>query len=161
MQRNRNTARATYDGTRWNLGANLNGSWAINQWRVTGAVGYLYINAEDDGFRETGSAAAAARQNSVTTKIGQGRLGGTVGYSLGNVTPFASARIEHNFEQPTIRLNNGSGIQPGAERTGYRVGGGLNFNVSPAVSGSLTANTLLGKADYTEYGFGGTIRVSF
>lgn len=161
MARNNNTARANYDTTRWNLGANLNGGWAINRWRVTGAVGYLYVNAKDDAFRETGSAAQPGRQAAVTTKIGQGRIGGTLGYSLGNVTPYASARVEHNFEQPTVRVNNGTGIQPNANRTGYRVGGGLNFNLNQSVSGNLAANTLLGKKDYTEYGFGGTIRVAF
>lgn len=161
MQRSRNTARASYDGTRWTVGGNLNGGWSINQWRLTAAVGYLYVNAKDDAFRETGSAAAAAQQAAVTTKIGQGRVGGTLGYALGNVTPYVSARVEHNFEQPTIRLNAGSGIQPSANRTGYRAGAGLNFNLSPAVSGNLSGSTLLGKEDYTEYGFGGTIRVAF
>jgi outer membrane autotransporter protein len=161
MSRNSNTAKATYDGTRYNLGANLNGGWSINRWRVTAAAGYLYVNAKDDAFRETGSAAAAAQQASVTTKIGQGRLGGTVGYSFGNVTPYASARVEHNFEQTKVVLNSGAGIQPSANRTGYRVGGGLNFNLSPAVSGNLSANTLLGKEDYKEYGLGGTIRIAF
>lgn len=161
MARNNNTAKANYDGTRWNIGGNLNGGWSIDRWRITGAVGYLYVNAKDDAFRETGSAAAAAQQASVTTKIGQGRLGGTLGYSFGNVTPYASARVEHNFEQPTVRVNSGVGTQPDANRTGYRVGGGLNFNLSPTVSGNLSANTLLGKKDYTEYGFGGTIRVAF
>jgi outer membrane autotransporter protein len=161
MARNSNTAKATYDGTRWNLGGNLNGGWSINRWRVSAAVGYLYIDAKDDAFRETGTAASAAQQSSVTTRIGQGRAGGTVGYSFGNVTPYASARVEHNFEQPKQVVNTGAGIQPAANRTGYRVGGGLNFNLSPAVSGNLAANTLLGKEDYTEYGFGGTIRVAF
>jgi outer membrane autotransporter protein len=161
MDRNNKTAKASYDGTRWNIGGNLNGGWAINRWRATAAVGYLYVNAKDDAFRETGSAASTLQQSSVTTKIGQGRLGGTLGYSFGNVTPYASARVEHNFEQPKVVLNTGTGGQPDANRTGYRVGGGLNFNLSPAVSGNLSGNTLLGKSDYTEYGFGGTIRVSF
>lgn len=161
MNRNSNTAKATYDGKRWNLGANLNGGWSINRWRATAAVGYLYVNAEDDAYRETGSAAQAAVQKATTVRIGQGRIGGTLGYSLGNVTPYAMARVEHNFEQPKVTLNNATGLQPNANRTGYRVGGGLNFNLSPAISGNLGGNYLLGKTDYKEYGVNGTIRVSF
>jgi outer membrane autotransporter protein len=161
MQRNSNTARANYDGERWSVGGNLNGAWKINNWQAAAAVGYLYVKATDDAFRETGSAAQAAIQASQVTKLGQGRLGGSLGYSLGNITPYGMARVEHNFEQPKVSLNSGVGGQPPEARTGYRIGAGLKFNVSSAVSGDVSANTLLGKDDYKEYGVGGTLRIAF
>ncbi len=161
MMRNSNTARANYDGERWSVGGNLNGAWTINRWQASAAVGYLYVKATDDSFRETGSAAAAAIQASQITKLGQGRLGGSLGYSFGNITPYGMARIEHNFEQPKVSLNSGVGGQPPEARTGYRLGAGLRFNVSSAVSGDVSANTMLGKDDYKEYGVGGTLRIAF
>ena len=161
MSRNGNTAKANYDGTRYNLAANLNGGWSVNQWRLTAAVGYLYVSAKDDAFRETGTAAVAAQQSSISTKIGQGRIGGTVGYALGAITPYALARVEHNFEQDSPAINNGVGAQPKYDRTGYRTGVGLRFAPSSTVSGDIGANTVLGKRDQKEYTIGGTIRLAF
>ncbi len=161
MMRNSNTARANYDGDRWSVGGNINGAWTINRWQASAAVGYLYVKATDDAFRETGSAAQAGLQASQITKLGQGRIGGSLGYSLGNITPYGMARVEHNFEQPKVSLNSGVGGQPPEARTGYRIGAGLRFNVSSAVSGDVSANTLLGKDDYKEYGVGGTLRIAF
>jgi outer membrane autotransporter protein len=161
VSRNAGTARASYGGSRWNVGANLNGNWQRGKWVVGGVVGYQYINAKEDPYTETGSAAVAGSITSDAVKIGQGKLGATAGYQMGSVTPYGMARIEHNFLQPTLVLNNGVGGQPAANRTGYRLGGGVRFNMSSSVSGDLSANTLYGKTDYKEWGVGGTVRVAF
>ncbi len=161
VSRNAGTARASYSGSRWNVGGNLNGNWTRGKWVIGGQVGYQYINAKEDAYTETGSAAAAGNLTSPVVKIGQGRLGATAGYQLGSMTPYGMARIEHNFLQPTLVLNSGVGAQPAANRTGYRLGGGLRFNVSSSVSGDVSANTLYGKTDYKEWGVGGTVRVAF
>ena len=161
VSRNAGAARASYAGSRWNVGANLNGNWTRGKWVVGGKVGYQYINAKEDAYTETGSAAATGSLTSDAVKIGQGQLGATAGYQMGSITPYGMARIEHNFLQPTLVLNNGVGAQPAANRTGYRVGGGVRLAMSSAVSGDLSANTLYGKSDYKEWGVGGTIRVAF
>ncbi len=161
VSRNAGTARASYGGSRWNVGANLNGNWTRGKWVVGGKVGYQYINAKEDAYTETGSAAATGSLTSDAVKIGQGQLGATAGYQMGSITPYGMARIEHNFLQPTLVLNSGVGAQPAANRTGYRLGGGVRFNVSSSVTGDVSANTLYGKSDYKEFGVGGTVRVAF
>ncbi|MBI3507184.1 MAG: autotransporter outer membrane beta-barrel domain-containing protein [Proteobacteria bacterium] len=161
VSRSGGTARATYTGSRWNMGANLNGNWRRNRWDFGGQVGYLYVNAKDDGYTETGSAAVAGVQTSDAVKIGQGRLGASAGYRMGSITPYGMARIEHNFTQPKTILNNGVGAQPAENRTGYRIGGGMRFNVNSTTSGDVSANTLYGKSAYKEYGVAGTVRVAF
>lgn len=159
--RSSNAVKADYNSTRWSLGANLNAGHAVNNWRLLGQVGYIYTSSKSDAYFERGTGAVATQIAGATVNIGQGRVGGSVGYALGNVTPYAMARVEHNFTQPKITLNSGVGGQPKENRTGYRVGAGLRFNLSPAVSGDISGNYLLGKSDYKEYGGAGTIRVSF
>ncbi len=160
LTRNGGAIKGQTDGTRWNVGGNLNGSWVEDGWVFGAQIGYLYISAKDDAFTESG--ATGVRAGESTVKIGQGRVGGTVGYEVEKgIVPYLGGRVEHNFKNPTVRVNSGVGPQPENDKTGYRPMVGLRLGGDGDVSGDISGNTLLGKSDYEEWGVSGTLRLKF
>jgi outer membrane autotransporter protein len=148
-----------YDSRRWIGLANLNGRFTDGAWRLQPYIGYLYVHQKDDAYTETGTGAAAVPTQTVS--LGQGRLGGKVGYQIDQFTPYIGARWEHNFVQPTTTVAAGfSEASPSSSREGAFVQIGVNADLGSALTGGLEANTLQ-KSDQETYSLLGTLRYQF
>jgi outer membrane autotransporter protein len=147
-----------YNSERLMMGANLNGNWDAGNWRLGASIGYLYVRQDDDPYLETGVGAGAVP--GLQTRIGQGRVGGRVGYSLGAWEPYAKIRLEHEFISP-----DGSLVAPGIvtspDKTGMTIGFGTLFNFGTRWSGGIEATTVQGRDDQDIWGVSGTIRFRF
>lgn len=150
---------ANYDSFRWLANVNLNGRFTDGPWQYLPVVGYLYVHQNDDAYTERGSGAGSVP--SQTTIISQGRLGGKIGYTVGNWTPYVGARWEHNFIQPVVTIAPGfPGGSPSTSRDGAFIQIGANATFGSRVSGGIELNTLQ-KADQETYGVLGNIRYTF
>jgi hypothetical protein len=147
-----------YDSKRWiaasHLGARLyDGPLMINPY-----IGYLYVTQKDDSYTETGTGAGAGGGQKVS--VAQGQLGGKLGYTMGQFTPYVGARWEHNFVQPNLNFGALAGGSPSNNRDAGYYQVGFNADLDDGVSGGFEGNTRQSK-DFTSYGVRGNIRVAF
>ncbi len=89
-------ARGEFDGYRLTGAVNLHHSLYFDAWSLRGDLGYSYAYASNDGYTETG---AASRGNigKSTSHLGQGKIGGRVGYLVDKVEPYASVHYLYDF----------------------------------------------------------------
>lgn len=150
---------ANYDSFRWLANVNLNGRFTDGPWQYLPVIGYLYVHQGDDSYTERGSGAGSVP--SQTAIVSQGRLGGKIGYTIGEWTPYVGARWEHNFIQPGITIAAGlPGGSPSTSRDDAYIQVGVNATLSSAWSGGLEFNTMQ-KSDQQTYGLLGNIRYTF
>lgn len=145
-----------FDADRWFASANLTGYYSINNWNMSGTVGYLYTEEEQDSFTESDGTLNRGQ----TIELGQINVGGTVGYSLGMMEPYVTA----TYQIDTTRTDTVVGVnqaQPANDETGFILGGGVRFSLSDRVSGSLEATTEEGREDVSNTTVNGTIRIRF
>lgn len=150
---------ADYDSFRWLASVNLNGRYTDGPWQYLPVIGYLYVHQSDDAYTERGAGAASVPEQ--TTIVSQGRVGGKIGYTLGNWTPYVGARWEHNFIQPEITIAPGfPGGSPSNSRDGAFIQIGANATFGSRFSGGIEFNTMQ-KSDQETYGLLGNIRYAF
>ncbi len=144
------------EGDRWFLGGNLNGYYAINRVTIGGRLGYLYTKEEQDSFTESNGTVIG--QNDIS--IGQFRVGGTVGYSLGKVEPYVTGTYVYDVQQEKITVAPGQ-AQPQNDRSGLDVGGGIRFSLSDRVTGGFEGTTHVGRDDFNSTSLTGNLRIKF
>ncbi len=151
------------DGWRWFGAANLNGRYTIDGWTASANAGYLRSSSHTDGFTESNGNVVG----SGNTELGQVRVGGRVSYSLPalqpnlpRITPFVSGLFEWDHDRTKISVAQGQAVPPD-DRTGFVVGGGLNFAFSDRISGGIEATTVLGRANFNATTVSGNIRFVF
>jgi hypothetical protein len=153
--RTNNTITGQFDSRRYTAGGNLNVGHSINKVFMNGSVGFLYINENQDSYTESNGTFVA--ENDIS--IGQGRVSGTVGYNFGKVQPFLTAQLQHEFWAPSAPIVNGVALSE--DTTGYVVGGGVKFDISDSVSGTVSATSTEGRDDLSLYSISGRVRVKF
>ncbi|HEX9466603.1 MAG TPA: autotransporter outer membrane beta-barrel domain-containing protein [Alphaproteobacteria bacterium] len=159
LDRSNGAVTASYDSFRWLGNLNLTGRFIEGPWQFLPTVGYLYVHQNDDAYTERGTGAASVPSR--TSIVGQGRLGGKVGYTIDNVTPYVGARWEHNFVQPNVTIAPGvPGGSPSSSREGAFVQVGMNADFKGGFSGGIEFNTMQ-KSDQATYGILGNVRYAF
>lgn len=146
-----------FDSRRYTGGANLNIGHSVNKVFMNGSVGFLYINEKQDSYTESNG--TFVDTNNIS--IGQARMSATVGYNFGRYQPFLTAQIQHELWAPSAPVLGGGLQSPGEDTTGYVVGGGVSFDISDRVSGSVTATSTEGREDFNLYSVSGRVRVLF
>ncbi len=124
--------------------------------------GATYTRERKDAFTETNQSdttdtVSVAAQ---TSRLGQGFIGTRVGYNLGKVNPYVNLRGEWDFSKTKVAVAS-SQTKPADDNFGLKVGLGLNFNISPRVSGTIHGDTTLLRKDYKEYKGLARVRVEF
>jgi len=147
----------SFDGSRYTAGGNLNIGHSINKVFMSGSVGFLYIKETQDSYTESNG--TFVPENDIS--IGQGRVSGTVGYDFGKFQPFLTAQLEHEFWAPSAAVLGGGLLSPSEDTTGYVLGGGINFDISDSISGTIAANSTEGREDIQLYSVSGRVRVRF
>lgn len=146
----------SFDSNRWFASANLTGYYSVNNWNLSGSVGYLYTKEEQDSFTESDG----TLNRDQTVKLGQINVGATVGYSLGKMEPYVTATYQIDTTRTDIVVGTNQ-AQPANDETGFILGGGVRFSLSDRVSGALEATTEEGREDVSSTTVNGTIRIRF
>ncbi len=144
------------DWERWFLAGNVNGYYRVNRLALSGQVGLLWAQEDQDEFTETDG----TRNPSRDIEFGQLHVGGQVGYVLGRVEPFVTGRFEHDFMRDKVAVGAGQ-LVPENDRNGFEVGGGVNFALSERVTGGIQGTTLFGRSDVEQTTVSGNLRIKF
>ena len=147
----------SFDGTRYTAGGNLNIGHSVKKVFMSASAGFLYIKENQDAYTESNG--TFILENDIS--IGQARLSGTVGYNFGKFQPFLTAQVQHELWAPSAAVLGGGLASPSEDTTGYVVGGGINFDISDSISGTIAANSTEGREDFSLYSVSGRVRVRF
>jgi len=120
------------DADRWFGGVTGNADWDHRQWRIGANLGAFYSREKRDGFTETGPTTGSVTQGSQTTRLGQIRLGGRVGYAFERLEPFVKARYEFDFNKSDVNVAANQ-TRPSDDDHGIGVGAGVDFDIAPNV----------------------------
>jgi len=139
-----------------------NGDWSRNKLNYGASLSALYTKEKRDAFAETGNGnTGIVSQGSVSSKLGQVRLGGQVGYDLGKVEPYAKARVEYDFTKTKVTVASNQ-TKPADDDLGAVVGAGINLKLSPAITGVVEGEYGgLFRSDYNEYSALARLRIEF
>lgn len=127
-----------------------------DKWRLRPETGVLWLNQHVDGYLESGGLAIP----SSNTPLGRFHAGGRVSYNLGRIEPYVSGEFEYDFKTSTTVADAGL-PQPSTRRTGGVLGTGLMFQAMPGLFGGIQFSASVGRADYSQYNLGGTLRYAF
>ena len=144
------------DSNRWFIAGNVNAYYAIDRITLGGTMGYSYTRENMDGFTESDSTSYTDRDFT----IGQFRLGGTVGYQLGKVEPYLLTTYVYDAQMTKIAVGSGQ-ASPKNDRSGFDVGGGINFMLSDRVIGGFEGSTYVGRENFDSATLTGNLRIKF
>ena len=144
------------ESTRWFIAGNVNAYYAIDRITLGGKMGYSYTRENMDGFTESNSTTYTDRDYT----IGQFRLGGTVGYQLGKVEPYLLTTYVYDAQMTEVAVGAGQ-ASPKNDRSGFDVGGGINFMLSDRVIGGFEGSTHVGRENFDSTTLSGNLRIKF
>jgi len=151
----------TTDATRYWGAISANGDWQRNKLGYGASLGVIYSKENRDAFNETGATTGSVSQASVSSKLGQARLGGEVSYDLGKVEPYASARLEYDFTKTKTTVAS-TQTAPADDDLGATLGAGLNLKLSPSITGHIGGEYGgFFREDYKDYSATARLRVEF
>jgi outer membrane autotransporter barrel domain len=143
------------DHDRWFGMLNLNGLTTYGNWILSGHIGILHAQDEQDAFLESDGTQVADFQS----KLGQWNIGGEAAYSFDEFEPFVRATYENDFSQTEVGVIGGP--QPSFDEDDVLFGVGLRYFGAKGLTGNLEYNTRLGREDFDEDSFTATIRYEF
>lgn len=155
--RSGNAVHGSFDATRWFANGSLNGTYSVGSFRLLPKVGVLYMEEDQDGYRETNGTSVAG--NTIT--LGRAYAGGRVGYAMGTMMPYLKLIGEWDFEHPDS-LAIGNGTFTNDEDFGAQVGVGVDFFSAGPLSGTVeTSYNSLGRDDLDVWSVLGRLRLRF
>lgn len=104
---NGSTITGGYDADRLFVSANLNASTMVNNFILSGRLGILYTEEEQDGYTESGTGARTVSER--TIDLTQGIIGGEVAYASRFFEPYIGFTYANDLNRDT----GGSGTLPG------------------------------------------------
>lgn len=136
-----------YGSQRYFVTSNLYGFHDIGKFNLTGTTGVVYAREGIDSYQQAGTG-GQVEGGSVT--LGQYKLGGEVGYTMGWAQPYVGATFEYDF------INSIGGDRTGAL---YRVG--LNAQAGQTTTLGIEFGAVAHRANESNYSLGANFRTQF
>ncbi len=144
------------DSRRLFAAGNLNGVTGFGNWIVSGNLGYLYAKDELQSFTESNGLLNPRS----TVKLGQGRIGGELAYSLGEWEPYASVALVRDFVTTETKVGAGVPV-PSDDRDEMQFGLGLRMFSKQGISGTAGWITTRGRDNVDSDVYSVTLRMDF
>ncbi len=143
------------DGHRYFFNGNINTLNYIDNWIISGQLGFLWAKSATDAFVESDGTPVAQRD----TKLGEVRFGGEVAYSYNEFEPFVSLlyEVDFNFD----RVNLPAGAQPANDNNDILFSTGVRYFGNSGLTGYLEYSKRAFRGDIEEDSFSLTIRYDY
>ncbi len=158
----RDVIKSSLDSERMFVSANANGYYAVDRLNLSGNVGYLYAQEEQDPFTETDDINYSRDVSSNKIQFGQLNVGGEIGYAFDSWEPYFNAAFEYDTSYDKDISTYGQDISDvDYDRSGFTVGGGFRFLIFNALQGDVQATKVLARENYDEHSVMGNLRFEF
>jgi len=135
--------------------SNVTGIWALGNWKLTGSLGYLWSQRDQDAYTENGITGAAVPESKQTSK--QWNLLGEVAYGRGNSEGYFGARYEDIRNYQKVELTSGLGEQPANDPTSVLLTAGWRY-FGKGLTASFVFSGRVGQEQVKEHGFSMVLR---
>jgi hypothetical protein len=150
-----------FSGDRWFGGANINTGTKIDNWQLTGSLGYFFFTETQSGYTETNGNAVP----SSTPYLGQIRLKGQAGYEFstnwGSIMPFIGARLEFDVSHSDAPVISSTGSRASESIFGTTFSAGAKAKIGDRSSFILEGTTTQFRQYFESYGINGSFRITF
>lgn len=137
----------SFDAERWFGSVGLDGNYRFNKVRISPTIGVLYMEESQDSYTDSAGGFVASQK----IKLGRISAGGTVGYLMGRVEPYAKLVGEYDFERPDA-VTLGNGQLSHNDDMGAIVGVGMNIQLTDTMTGNVEGSyNTLGREDIDVY----------
>ncbi len=146
------TIQSDVDSDLWFFSANLNAFKQVNNWLLSGRLGVMYSDLDNDSFTESLGAVTVTRA-STDSQLGQFTVGGEISYDFKTfLEPYAGIDFIHDFESEDVLVAPGL-AQPSNDdneiitRLGFRYFGSNGVSASAewnhnAIRDDITSNSI-------------------
>lgn len=146
---NGNTILGSFDSDRWFVAANLNAAKTIEKWYISGRVGLLYTEEEQDAYTERGGPTARTISDR-DIDLSQFLIGVDVAYNAGPFEPYAN--LTYLNDMSSDDGSDAGGLPGGVETSNndddeFQTGIGIRF-FKNEFSGSIEWNKVLSRDDF-------------
>jgi hypothetical protein len=164
MTRSDRTVKGDTDGGRVFSSTNFTARTAIDNWRLSTGLGYLYLQEHQHAYTETGS--GAGQVSAVNIRLGQLRSVNKIGYlertSWGWVQPYLMIRPEYDVNKtPPAVLDTTTNTKAVSDRFGTTFGLGLSMAIGDNSTVTLEGTTSQFRSHLGMDGVSGTVRLQF
>lgn len=135
------------DSSRWFVMSNLNTFQRYGDWILSGRVGLIYSEEDQDSFTETGGVTAQS-VGSRDIEFGQLNVGGEVAYSVHAIEPFASLFYQYDFEDGDSVSLNSNQAQRSNDDDDFRVAAGFRYFGNDGLSAALEWSHVFDRENY-------------
>jgi hypothetical protein len=150
-----------FGGDRWFGAANINTGTNVDQWRLSGSLGYFFFTETQSGYSETNGNFVP----SSTPYLGQIRLRGQAGYEFitdwGTIMPYVGARLEFDTSYSAAPIINSLGQRASYSWFGTTFSAGVKAKLGDRSSFILEGTTTQFRQYFEAYGINGSFRISF
>jgi len=144
-----------FSSTRGFASTNLTHISTLGGWKLTGSLGYLWSQRDQNAYTENGITGAAVAESKQTSK--QWNLLGEVAYGRGNSETFFGARYEDILNYQKVELTAGLGEQPANDPTGVLLAAGWRY-FGRGLTASFVFSGRAAQEQVKEHGFSMVLR---
>jgi hypothetical protein len=142
-----------FSSTRSFASTNLTDILTFGDWKLTGSLGYLWSQRDQDAYTENGGFAIDASKQ--TSK--QWNVLGEVAYGRGNSETFFGARYEDILDYQKVELTAGAGEQPANDPTSVLLTAGWRY-FGRGLTASFVFSGRAAQEQVKEHGFAMVLR---
>lgn len=117
-------ASGEYSGYRVMTAVNAHHNLALGAFNVRADIGYMYAHERQGSYTESGTNLAVGEE---VTSLGQGKIGGRIGYGLAEAEPYVQAHYLRDFVRDDLSGLAGSPQRPENDRDEVLVAVGLDW----------------------------------
>jgi len=153
---------ARFDSRRWFVAANLNLSYPIGDLVVSGQLGVLKTQEDQDGYTETGGASSRTVRDR-RVKLSEGHVSLDAAYSMGAFEPFARVSYVTDFSRDdgqNVGGLPGASVRTQFDDNAWRLAAGVRY-YGARFSTSAEVQTEQGRANFDSTGVRVSVRGDF
>lgn len=150
-----NTVTGKFSSKRGFVSTNLSDVSTFGNWKLTGSLGYLWSQRDQNAYTENGVTASSVDASKRTSK--QWNLLGEVAYGRGNSETYFGARYEDILDYHKIELT--AGDQPANDPTSFLLSAGWR-HFGKDLTANFALNTRVAQEQARGYGFSMLLRVN-
>jgi hypothetical protein len=146
---------SNFSSTRTFASTNLTNISTFGNWKLTGSLGYLWSQRDQDAYTENGVTGSAVPELKQTSQ--QWNLLGEVAYGRGNSEGFFGARFEDIRNYKKVELTAGAGEQPANDPTSVLLTAGWRY-FGKGLTASFVFSGRVAQEQVKEHGFSMVLR---
>lgn len=151
QERNNGNVKSKFDSSKWFMSSNVNTYYSLQNFNLTGTLGYTFASESQDGYRESDGNPNAAND----IDLGTISLGGEIGYIINDgYEGYVTLSYDYDTTYEEVPWQD-------YDRDSFSTGLGLRAQIPTGWMFDVSLSNVFGKEDQDEYTFMANLRYAF